>query len=353
MTINNGRSRVTVEDVAKQAGVSTATVSRVLNKTNNVSPKTVTRVQEAIDGLGYVLHTAEQALSSNSNRTGNIGIIMPVINNSFLSTLLEGINQYAITCNYNLLTFATIGQASIQDGVPLPLNENNTDGLLIFADKIDDRTLSHLYRRQFPVVLLYRLPPEGLEIPSVLIENKNGTRALIEHLINNCGHRRIAFMAGPIGNHDSYWREQGYREALTACDIPFDPDLMGIGAFHDWKAKEQIEKWLAEGLDIDAIFAGDDTAAMAAIIALQNAGIRVPEDIAVVGFNNDILSKYFNPPLTTVHVPTEEIGRTAVKQLFHLINGEQADTLSPFKTELIVRQSCGCHLVDNSLDNTN
>ena len=92
---------------------------------------------------------------------------------------------------------------------------------------------------------------------------------------------------------------------------------------------------------------------MAAIIALQNAGIRVPEDIAVVGFNNDILSKYFNPPLTTVHVPTEEIGRTAVKQLFHLINGEQADTLSPFKTELIVRQSCGCHLVDNSLDNTN
>ncbi|MBE2225101.1 MAG: LacI family DNA-binding transcriptional regulator [Anaerolineae bacterium] len=347
MIKNNGRSRVTVGDVAKQAGVSTATVSRVLNKTNNVSPKTVARVQKAIDELGYVLDTAAQALSSSSNRTGNIGIIMPVINNSFLSTLLEGVNQYANTCSYNLLTFATIGQASIQDGVPLPLNENNTDGLIIFADKIDDKTLTHLYQRQFPVVLLYRLPPQGLDIPSVLIENKNGTRTLIEHLIKNCGHRRIAFMAGPAGNYDSYWREQGYCEALTACDIPIDSQLMGVGAFHDWRAKEQIEEWLEKGLDIDAIFAGDDTAAMAAIIALQQAGKRVPEDIAVVGFNNDIISKYFNPPLTTVHVPTEEIGRTAVKQLFHLINGEQTEALTPFNTELVVRQSCGCHLVNN------
>jgi LacI family transcriptional regulator len=353
MPKDNGRSRVTVEDVARQAGVSTATVSRVLNKTNNVSPKTVARVQETIDQLGYVLHTAAQALSSNSNRTGNIGIIMPVINNSFLSTLLEGVNQYAITCDYNLLTFATIGQASIKDGVPLPLNENNTDGLLIFADKIDDRTLSHLYQRQFPVVLLYRLPPEGLEIPSVLIENKNGTRTLIEHLIKICGCRRIAFMAGPSGNHDSYWREQGYREALNDCNIPIDPQLMGVGAFHDWRAKEQVEAWLAEGLEMDAIFAGDDTAAMATIIALQQAGKRVPEDIAVVGFNNDVLSKYFNPPLTTVHVPTEEIGRTAVKQLFHLINGEQIEPIPSFKTELVVRESCGCRLIDNSSENTN
>jgi DNA-binding LacI/PurR family transcriptional regulator len=351
MPTNNGRYRVTVEDVARQAGVSTATVSRVLNKTNNVSPRTVARVQEAIDELGYVLHTAAQALSSSSNKTGNIGIIMPVINNSFLSTLLEGINQYAITCDYNLLTFATIGQVSIQDGVPLPLNENNTDGLLIFAEKVDDKTLAQLHQRQFPVVLLYRLPPEGLEVPSVLIENKEGTRRLVEHLIKNCGHRRIAFMAGPSGNHDSYWREQGYREALTACDIPIDPVLMGVGAFHDWRAKEQVEAWLAEGLEMDAIFAGDDTAAMATIIALQAAGKRVPEDVAVVGFNNDVLAKYFTPPLTTVHVPTEEIGKTAVKQLFHLINHEPIAPISPFKTDLIVRESCGCHLVDNSLEN--
>jgi len=264
--------------------------------------------------------------------------------NPFLASLLESVNQYAIASGYNLLIYATTTQASIQGGVPIPLNEDNTDGLLIFSNSVDDRTILHLHQRQFPMVLLYRSPPQDLEIPCVLLENKNGARTLIEHLIKNCGHRRIAFMAGPPGNQDSYWREQGYREALAAHDIPFDPKLMGVGAFHDWKAKEQIEQWLAQGLEIDAIFAGDDTAAMAAIVSLQNAGKRVPEDVAVVGFNNDTLSEYINPPLTTVHAPTGEVGRMAAKQLFHLIRGEPTEGLTLFKTEIIVRRSCGYKL---------
>jgi DNA-binding LacI/PurR family transcriptional regulator len=306
----------------------------------------VARVQKAIDELGYVLHTAARVLSSN--RTGNIGLILPGIGNTFLSTLLESVNLYAIASGYNLLVYATTTQTSIQDGVPLPLNETNTDGLLIFADSVDDRTIFHLHRRQFPVVLLYRLPPQDIEMPCVLLENKNGTYKLIEHLIKNCGHRRIAFMAGPPGNQDSFWREQGYREALTRHGIPFDPMLMGVGAFHDWIAKEQVEKWLAEGLQVDAIFAGDDTAAMAAILALQHAGRRVPEDVAVVGFNNDALSKYISPPLTTVHAPTDEIGRMAAKKLFHLIRGEPTELLTSFKTEIVVRQSCGHKLAVKS-----
>lgn len=348
MINSNGRTRVTVEDVAQQAGVSTATVSRVLNKTDNVRPKTVARVQAAITELGYVLHTSAQTLSSSRVKTGNIGIILPALSSSFLSSLVESINLYAIENNYNLLTFATINQATIQDGTPLPLNENNTDGLLVFANKIDDRTLTHLYQQKFPVVLLYQTPPAEIDIPHITVENKNGACALVEHLIQNCGHRRIAFMAGPQGNEDSFWREQGYRQALTAHNIPVDPQLIGIGAFHDWIAKEQVEKWLAEDVEIDAIFAGDDTAAMAVIMTLQLAGKRVPEDIAVVGFNNDNLSHFINPPLTTVHVPTTEIGRTAVKQLFQLINGEPTNKTLPFKTELVVRQSCGIHLAENT-----
>ncbi len=346
MSNKYGRSRVTVEDVAQHAGVSTATVSRVLNKTDNVRPKTVARVQTAIKELGYVLHTSAQTLSSSKVKTGNIGIILPALSNSFLSTLVESINLYAIENNYNLLTFATINQASIQDGVPLPLNENNTDGLLIFANIVDGRTLAHLHQRQFPVILLYQTSPEGLNIPSVTVENKQGACTLVEHLIQACGHRRIAFMAGPEGNEDSFWREQGYREALAAHDIPIDPNLIGVGGFHDWVAKEQIEQWLAEDVEIDAIFAGDDTAATAAIMTLQLAGKRIPDDIAVVGFNNDSLSHFINPPLTTVHVPTREIGRTAVKQLLQLINGEPITPIPPFKTELVVRQSCGYHMAE-------
>lgn len=126
---NNRRQRVTIEDVAKRAEVSTATVSRVLNKTGNVSPKTAARVQKAVDELGYVLHTAARILSNN--KTGNIGIILPAISNPFLATLVESVNQYAIASGYNLLIYATTTQTSIQGGVPLPLNEDNTDGLLI------------------------------------------------------------------------------------------------------------------------------------------------------------------------------------------------------------------------------
>jgi DNA-binding LacI/PurR family transcriptional regulator len=342
MSKNDGRQRVTIGDVAKRAGVSTATVSRVLNKTNNVSPKTVARVQKAIAELGYVLHSAARALAGN--RTGNIGIILPATSNSFFPTLLSSVNQSAIANGYNLLIYATIAQASIQDGVPLPLNEDNTDGLLIFADSVDDRTISYLHQRHFPIVLLYRSPPEGIAVPCVLLENKNGTRSLIEHLIEKCGHRRIAFMAGPEGNEDSYWREQGYREALTAHGIPFDPKLVGVGAFHDWIAKEQVERWLAGGLEIEAIFAGDDTAAMAAMATLQHAGKRVPEDVAIVGFNNDELSKYLTPPLTTVNAPTQEVGHTAVEQLLHLIRDEPVELATSFETEIVIRQSCGSKL---------
>lgn len=346
MSNNSGRQRVTIEDVAKRAGVSTATVSRVLNKTANVSPQTVARVETAVDELGYVLHTAARVLSNN--KTGNIGIILPATSNPFLASLLEGINQYAIANGYNLLIYATTAQASIRGGVPIPLNEDNTDGLLIFSNSVDDRTLLYLHRRQFPMVLLYRSPPPELDIPCVLLENKNGARMLINHLIKNCGHRRIAFMAGPPGNQDSYWREQGYREALAANDIPFDQNLMGTGAFHDWKAKEQIEQWLAQGLEMDAIFAGDDTAAMAAIVTLQRMGKRVPDDVAVVGFNNDTLSEYINPPLTTVHAPTGAVGRMAAKQLINLIRGEPTEQTTLFETEIVIRRSCGYELAVES-----
>jgi LacI family transcriptional regulator len=342
MSKNNGRSRVTIEDVARHAGVSTATVSRVLNKTNKVTATTAERVQQAVDALGYVLHTAARVLSNN--KTGNIGLILPATSTPFLASLLEGVNQYTIASGYNLLIYATTHQATIQGGVPLPLNEDNTDGLLIFANSVDDRTILHLHRRHFPMVLLYRTPPQNLPIPCILLENKQGACALINHLIVNCGHRRIAFMAGPAENLDAYWREQGYRQALAAHDIPFDPALVGEGAFHDWTARQQIHQWLDQGLKMDAIFAGDDTAAMAAIVALQEAGKRIPEDVAVVGFNNDTMAGYINPPLTTVHAPTGKVAHTAAEQLFHLIRGEPTESKILFETELVVRRSCGCEL---------
>ena len=223
----------------------------------------------------------------------------------------------------------------------MPLGRHNTDGLIIFTDSLNERSLRRLSGIHFPMVLLYRTPPEGLDIPSVTFENKDGAYQIVEHLIQ-CGHKCIAFLAGAPGNEDSYWRERGYREALAAYGIPLDAQLKGTAKFEEDLAATVVAQWIQQGENIDAIFAADDVSARGAIHAIQATGLRVPEDIAVVGFDDALLSKYLDPPLTTVRAPIEEAGRAAAIQLLRLIHNELADTLTLLPTELVVRRSCGC-----------
>jgi LacI family transcriptional regulator len=225
----------------------------------------------------------------------------------------------------------------------MPLGEHNTDGLIIFTDSLDDVLLRRLHSRRFPMVLLHQSPPEGLDIPCVTFENKKGAYQMVEHLIQQCGHRRIAFLAGEPGNEDSYWREVGYKEALTTHNISVDAELMGIGAFDDRVAEGVVSQWIADDLQIDAIFAADDLSAQGTIRAVQKAGLSVPDDIAVAGFDDALLSQYLDPPLTTVHAPIEDAGRIAAEQLLRLIHTGQAESLVLLPTELVIRRSCGCY----------
>ena len=224
-----------------------------------------------------------------------------------------------------------------------PRAEHNTDGLLVFTDSLDEVELVRLYHIGFPMVLLHRSSPDGLDIPCVTFENKAGSRKLVEHLIEVHRYRRIAFLRGPAGNEDSYWREVGYREALAAHDIPFDPALVDVGGFDEDEAQLPVERWLQANVEIDAIFAGDDEAALGAIIALWRAGKCIPEDVAVVGFDDGPISHHLaSVPLTTVHAPIEQAGLAAARQLVRLIRTGRADPLVLLPTELVVRQSCGC-----------
>jgi DNA-binding LacI/PurR family transcriptional regulator len=214
--------------------------------------------------------------------------------------------------------------------------------LLVFAASLEDVELVHLYEMDFPVVLLHQSPPDGMNIPYVTIENKAGARELVNHLIEVHAYRRIAFLRGPENHEDSYWRELGYREALESHDIPFDPALVATGGFDKEIAQFAIEQWLQQGAPIDAVFAGDDEAATGVIAALQRAGKRVPEDFAVVGFDDVHLADYLMPPLTTVRAPIEQTGREAVRQLVSLLRTGEADPLVLLPTELVIRRSCGC-----------
>ena len=201
--------------------------------------------------------------------------------------------------------------------------------------------LIFLYETQFPIVLLHQTPPAPLNIPVVSYENKESARKLVEHLIQVHGYRRIAYLKGRESQEDGYWRELGYRKALEENDIVFDPQLVGRGMDAE-EAEKTVSQWLAEGVEMEAIFAVDDDKAMAVMHALQIAGRRVPEDIAVVGFDDSHVPYYPMTPLTTVRAPIEDAGREGVNQLMKLINTGHADPLTLLPTELVIRRTCGC-----------
>jgi LacI family transcriptional regulator len=311
-------SRAIITDVAKKAGVSIATVSRVINRTAPVAPETEAQVKAAISELNYRPHVAAQVLAGR--KTDTLGLLLPAIGGDFFSLMLRGVESGARKHGLGLLVYSTetMNPRDVTDFCPV--GEHNTDGLLAFTDSISNAELRRLHKLHFPIVLLHRSSPEGLNIPCVTVENKSGACEAVDHLINEHGCRRIGFLTGPEGHEDSWWRELGYRESLAAHAIPFDPALVAMGA----------------------IFAGDDEAAAGVLTALSRAGKRVPGDVALVGFDDTHFSRYLSPPLTTVHAPIEQVGQEAVRQLVALVRTRRAEPLVMLPTRLVVRRSCGC-----------
>jgi LacI family transcriptional regulator len=326
----------TIADVARHAEVSIATVSRVLNGTTPVQPEKADRVRLAMEELQFVPRQAARVLASK--RTNTIGLLLPEISGAFFSPLLKGVEAAAHEAGYDLLVHST-QQLEI---TRRRLGEHNTDGLLIFTNSLASRELHRLHNLNFPIVLLHQTPPDALDIPVIAIENKDGAAILINHLIERHGRRRIVYLRGPEGHEDSVWRERGYREALEAHKLPSDENLIASGGFDDEEAFAAIQQLLSDGLAFDAVFAGDDDAAIGAMRALKLAGRLIPQDVAVVGFDDVPFVRYLSPALTTVRAPIEQVGREAVRQLARLINGEPAETLTLLRTELVIRESCGC-----------
>jgi DNA-binding LacI/PurR family transcriptional regulator len=330
---------VTINAVAQAAGVSIATVSRVLNQSMPVAEETAVRVRVAVEQLGYIPQTAAQHLAQGKTQT--IGLVFPDVSNDFFSPLLQSITDSAAEAGYDLLIAIRRIQHS-QSAQRSPLGKQNTDGLLIFDQSTDADELRRLYAAHFPVVLLYRSAPESMDIPCIRIEDRLGARQITDHLIEQHGRRLIAFLRGPAGNEDSRLREQGYREALQAHSIPLRPALIGDGEFYEGPARATVARWLAEGLEFDAIFAGDDGSASGALAALTQAGRRVPQDISLVGFDDAPVARYLNPQLTTVRARSDQVGREAIRQLVQLIETGKADAITLLPTDLVIRQSCGC-----------
>ncbi|MGE5320479.1 MAG: LacI family DNA-binding transcriptional regulator, partial [Hyphomicrobiaceae bacterium] len=249
----------TIADVAQRAGVSIATVSRVLNSSAVVSRAAEERVRAAISHLHYVPHSAARILASR--RTSTLGLLLPEIGGWYFPSMLRGIEAAAREQGYDLLIHTAEATYPLKAS-RRALGMHNTDGLIVFTNSLEQDELAHLKQKDFPVILLHQTPTRTIGIPIVTIENKSGAQKLVDHLIDVHHCRRIVFLQGPDGHEDSVWRERGYRESLQAHRIPFDESLVATGEFDEFAAASAIGQLLVDGLDFDAVFCGDDDAAI-------------------------------------------------------------------------------------------
>ncbi|MBN2148851.1 MAG: LacI family DNA-binding transcriptional regulator [Anaerolineales bacterium] len=338
-------SSITIRDVARQAGVSVATVSRFINHTAPTSPEVSERIRRVMEQLNYAPHATARQLATR--KTQAIGLLLTNMHNDFFAPLLSGIESVVSTNGYNLLV-ATYRPGLRKHHWP-PVGMHNSDGLLVFADSLADEEIISFYEKKFPLVLVHRSAPPGFPIPCVTVENRAAAFKIVDHLVAQHGKRRIVFMRGPAQQEDSHWREAGYRIALEAHGIPCDDHLILSGEFEREIAYASMKKFLKNSADFDAVFAGDDDSAIGVLKALKEFGIRVPEDVAVAGFDDMRQALYLTPPLTTVRAPTEQVGVVAAQQLFCLLNDKTPELITLLPTEIVLRRSCGCSYEPDSM----
>ena len=290
--------------------------------------------------LRYVPHAAARHLASRKTRA--VGLLLNNLHNDFFVPLLNGIESVVRNKGYNLIV-ATY-HASSRDSLQPPVGPHNTDGMLVFSDGLMDENLAALHLSGFPMVLVHRKPPAHASIPSVTVENVEITKCLVNHLVHVHGKRRILFLRGLLDQEDSILREGAYRCALQENGIPVDEDLIINGDFERDIAYEAMNRFLGQDKDVafDAIFTGDDDAAIGVFQSLHEHRIRIPEDVAVIGFDDLGFAPFLNPPLTTVRAPTAKVGQIAAERLFGLLENHPSNEVTVLPTEIIFRRSCGC-----------
>lgn len=336
------KKRATIVDVALLAGVSRQTVSRVLNKSENVSEEAREKVVRAIKELNYMPDPLARNLVTR--RTHIIGVITMDFR-SMHSQILEGAEIYARSNGYQLFISGCEHEVT---GEPLHsplLARQRIEGVLIvYQGSYDDSfQFLDLLPDDIPIVTTGYAEGKTNVIP-VRIENRKSSEKAVGHLIE-LGHRNIAQIIGPPTNFDSKYRSQGYKDALRKANIPFNEELSVWG---DWQINSGYQaalELLERKVHFTAVFAHSDWMAIGCMRALKDRGIKVPQDVAVIGFNDNDPARFIEPPLTTIKYPGYELGRVCVQTLIDCIRGNRdftrKNTIQPLEAELLIRNSCG------------
>ncbi len=329
---------VTIREVARAAGVSMATVSRVLNGSGPVHEETAQRVWEATKALRYMPNQAARSLITR--QTSAVGVVLPDLYGEFFSEVIRGIDQGAQRAHYHVLVSGS-HDAWEEIAAALRAMYRRVDGVIIMSPDIEAEALRSTLPPGLPAVLL-NCVVQGRGIPAINIDNRGGAGAMVRHLVS-LGRRRVAFIRGPARNHDAAERLEGYRVALAEAGLAVPvPEL--AGDFTEAGGFAAAQALLADAADkVDALFAGNDSMAVGALSALRRAGVRVPDDVAVGGFDNIRIGAYVSPPLTSVQVPMVDLGRRALEVLLGEVQsrGGQEALQEVLPTQLVIRRSCG------------
>lgn len=335
---------VTIRDVARLAGVSVATVSRVLNASAAVQPGTRTRVLAAARELRFSPNGAARSLITQ--RTHALGVILPDLYGEFFSELLRGMDQTAQRHQHHLIVSSSHHARRGLEAAVRAMR-GRVDGLLVMAPDVDAAVLAAALPAALPTVLLNG--PEvrttgDVDLRAITVDNRGGAAAMTSHLLA-LGHRRIGFVAGATHNADAAERERGHRDALRAARVPYDRALSVRGDFTEeggWQAAREL-------LDLPepptVIFAANDAMAIGVLSALREQGIGVPSGVAVAGFDDIPVARFLNPPLTSVRVGIARLGERAVTLLLDALAERSPPGVlrerEVVPVELVVRASCG------------
>jgi LacI family repressor for deo operon, udp, cdd, tsx, nupC, and nupG len=324
-----------IKDVARIAGVSTATVSRTLAEPEKVTTETRRKVEAAIQRIGYVRNALARSFRMQSTQT--ILVLLPDIGNPFYSLIIQGLEEVAQRHHYRLLIGDTQNQAEREQEYLQSVQQRQVDGVISFG-----HTLPIIPEfkdgKRIPVVMACEYLHDRA-VSSISIDNIAAAEVATEHLLE-LGHRRIAFINGPAHTPLSQDRLRGYRNALRRAAVAYDKKLLCRGDFSLASGEVAAQAILDNDIAFTAIFAANDAMAIGAIKVLRARGLCVPEDVSVIGFDDIEFAQYVEPPLTTIHQPRREIGRAAMqKMIAKLANKNEKVGQVVLMHELILRSS--------------
>ncbi len=331
-------SNVTIIDVAREAGVSNSTVSRVVNNSNLVRPETREKVLNAMMRLGYVVN--QQARSLRGGRSQVVGLLVPDVGNSYIGSIIRGIDEELAANQYDLMLYTTHRRKTKESTYVSTITRGLADGLLLLLPTNVKAYMESLQAQQFPHVLIDYQHVNNNWTSTIQSTNWQGAYEATQYLIK-LGHRRIGYMIGQQEMQCSLDRLTGYRTALEEHDIPFDPDLIYEGDFFYSEGYHAASRFLQLTSPPTAIFAANDLSAMGVIEAIRTRGLSIPDHVSVVGFDDIPEAAQMHPGLTTVRQPLEDMGRLAVRMLLKQLNNpDLPGARVELPTELIVRESC-------------